>query len=193
MVSFNNFRTLDPEMTDTARELIGEVNRRRSPFLPFMNTWMAFNGWMESVTDGGSDAAMITALAENRRMTGVFDELVDQNHAFRERVLVFADMWPVLNVRDVRKKLGYDAFWKMDRDALFEACLREDVKMQPVGWAANDHPTWPQILRTIYLIRCNLFHGAKSPQNDRDRDLVRQADWILRSFIRETGCFDWHD
>lgn len=126
MVSFNNFRTLDPEMADTARELIGGVNRRRSPFLPFMNTWMAFNGWMESVTDGGSDAAMITALAENRRMMDAFDELVDQNRAFRERVLDFADIWPVLNVRDVRKKLGYDAFWKMDRDALFEACFRED-------------------------------------------------------------------
>ncbi len=25
MVSFNNFRTLDPEMADIARELIGEV------------------------------------------------------------------------------------------------------------------------------------------------------------------------
>jgi hypothetical protein len=38
MVKFNNFRTLDPEMADTARELSCEVNRRRSPFLPFMNT-----------------------------------------------------------------------------------------------------------------------------------------------------------
>lgn len=91
------------------------------------------------------------------------------------------------------KKLGYDAFWRMDQDALVAACLREDVKMQPAGWTANDLPTWPQLLRTIYLIRCNLFHGAKSPQNGRDRDLVRQADWILRSFIREAGCFDWHD
>lgn len=193
MVSFNNFRTLDPEMADTARELVGEVNGRRSPFLPFMNSWMAFNGWMESVTDGGSDAAMITALAENRRMNDGYGELIDRNSAFRKRALAFADMWPVLNVRDVRKKLGYDAFWRMDRDALFEACRREDVKMQPVGWTAGDLPTWPQLLRTIYLIRCNLFHGAKSAQNRGDRDLVRQANWLLRSFIRETGCFDWHD
>lgn len=193
MVNFNNFRTLDPEMADTARELICEVNRRRSPFLPFMNTWMAFNGWMESVTDRGSDAAMITALAENRRMTDIYEELLDQNRAFRERVLAFADMWPVLNVRDARRKLGFDAFWQMDRDALFEACRREEVKMQPVSWTVGNLPTWPQLLRTIYLIRCNLFHGAKSPQNGRDRDLVRQAGWILRSFIQKSGCFDWHD
>lgn len=43
MVSFSNFRTLDPEMADIARELIGEVNR--SPFLPFMNTWPLTAGW----------------------------------------------------------------------------------------------------------------------------------------------------
>ncbi|RWO41381.1 hypothetical protein [Mesorhizobium sp.] len=186
MVSFSNFRTLDPDMADTARELIGELNRRRSPFLPFMNTWMAFNGWMESVTGGGSDAAMITALAENRRMTDAYSELLDRHAEFRDRVKAFADMWPVLNVRDVRKKLGYDALWHMDRDALFEACRREDVKMQPIGWTEGNLPTWAQLLRTIYLIRCNLFHGAKSPQNGRDRDLVRQADAILRYFIRDS-------
>jgi hypothetical protein len=192
LVSFSNFRTLDPEMADTTRELM-EDNRQDAPFLHFMNTWMAFNGWMESVTEEPSDAAMITALAENRRMTDVYGELVDQNAAFRNRVMAFAQRWPVLNVKDVRKKLGRDAFWQLDRNALFEACRRQDVKMQPIGWTEGALPTWPQLLRTIYLIRCNLFHGAKSPQNGRDRDLVDRADWILRTFIRESGCFDWYD
>lgn len=193
MVSFSNFVMLNPDMAATARALIGEVNRRRSPFLLFMYTWMAFNGWMESVTEGGSDAAMVTALTENRRMKDSYGELLDRQAAFRDRVIQFADMWPVLNVRDVRRKIGHDAFWQLDRDALFEACCREDVKMQPVNWTRGELPTWPQLLRTIYLIRCNLFHGAKSPQNERDRELVRRADWILRAFVRESGCFDWHD
>jgi hypothetical protein len=48
VVSFGNFRTLDPQAADTARELIGGGDRPGSPFLPFMNTWMGFNGWMES-------------------------------------------------------------------------------------------------------------------------------------------------
>lgn len=193
MVSFSNFHTLDPEMADTARALIDGGARRHSPFLTFMNSWMAFNGWMESVTDGGSDAAMVSALAENRRLTDAYAALLDSDEAFRERILAFAALWPVLNVRDVRKKLGFDVFWRLDRDALFEACRRDDVRMQPVGWRDGDLPTWPQLLGTIYLIRCNLFHGAKSPRNARDRDLVRQADRILRTFIRETGCLDWHD
>jgi hypothetical protein len=70
----------------------------------------------------------------------------------------------------------------MDRDALFEACRREDVKMQPVGWTAGDLPTWPQLLRTIYLIRCNLFHGAKSPQTvATEISFARQAGSCARS------------
>ena len=31
-------------------------------------------------------------------------------------------MWTVLNVRDVRNKLGRDAFWRLERDALVAAC-----------------------------------------------------------------------
>jgi hypothetical protein len=49
------------------------------------------------------------------------------------------------------------------------------------------------LLRTIYQVRCNLFHGEKSPQNLRDRDLVVAADRILAHFLTATGCFDWYD
>lgn len=71
-MSFDNFRRLDPATADLERELIGEGDRQNSAFLPFVNAWMGFNGWMESVTDVTSDAAMITALADNRRMTDVY-------------------------------------------------------------------------------------------------------------------------
>lgn len=193
MVSFSNFGTLDPETADLARELIGTSDRQGSPFLPFMNAWMGFNGWMESVTDAGTDSAMITALADNRRMADAYDELVANNAKFRDHVLAFANLWPVLKVKDVRKKLGRDAFWRYDRDELLQVCLREGVHLQPPGWNRGDDPTWPSVLRTIYLIRCNLFHGAKSPQHGRDRDLTHHANRVLREIVAGTGCFDWHD
>jgi hypothetical protein len=50
-----------------------------------------------------------------------------------------------------------------------------------------------QLLRTIYQVRCNLFHGEKSPQSFRDRDLVFASDRILARFIAATDCFDWYD
>ena len=193
MVSFSNFRMLDPETADLARELIGAGDRQNSSFLPFINAWMGFNGWMESVTDAASDAAMITALAENPRMNDAYGDLIDRHRAFRRDVLRFAELWPVLSVRDLRKKLGRDAFWQMDRAALLTACQREDVRVQPLGWVEGATPTWPQVLRTIYQIRCNLFHGAKSPQHVRDRDLVRHADRVLRGLIDGSNCLDWHD
>ncbi|WP_206431245.1 MULTISPECIES: hypothetical protein [Sphingomonas] len=160
--------------------------------MSFMSLWMGFNGWMESVTGADHDAAMITAIAENRRATDAYEELM-QDDDFQRRVMAFSQLWPVLNVRDVRQKLGRDAFWAQDRDELFDRRRRVGVRMQPVGWTDGDVPTWPQLLRTIYCVRCNLFHGAKSPQHGRDRDLVRRSGRILRMFIERGRCFEWTD
>jgi hypothetical protein len=115
------------------------------------------------VTEVDSDAAMVNALAKNGRMTEAYAQLLEQDADFQDRLVAFAELWPVLNVRDVRKKLGRDAFWQMDRDELMQACQQAEVKSQPIGWRLGDLPTWPQLLRTIYLVRCNLFHGAKIP------------------------------
>lgn len=193
MVSFSNFQTLDPETVDLARDLMGNADRQRSAFMSFVNIWMAFNGWMESVTQADTDAAMITALGTNERLVEAYDVLMDQSPRFGDRVRSFAAMWPVLNVRDARKKLGPDVFWKLSRDELQAECERHRVKFQPQDWENDQLPSWEQLLRTIYLIRCNMFHGVKSPRNRRDRELILHSDRILRMFIRDAGCFEWHD
>lgn len=193
MVTFNNFRTLDPETADLARELIDATNSQRSDFSSFVNLWMGFNGWMECVTDAANDAEMISALANHQRLSDAYGDLMEQCQDFRDEVNFFAAMWPVLNVRDIRRKLGRDAFWRLSPQELMEEVISQGVKHQPVGWRYGDVPTWPQLLRTIYTVRCNLFHGSKSPQNFRDHELVVSCDKVLRMFIGHTGCFDWHD
>lgn len=193
VVCFSHFRTLDPETADLARELIDASDVQRSTFSSFVNLWMGFNGWMECVTDAATDAEMITALANHQRLTEAYNELMRNSPDFCEKVEVFATMWPVLNVRDVRRKLGRDAFWRFSREELMAEVIRQGVKLQPVGWAAGDTPTWPQLLRTIYTIRCNLFHGSKSPENFRDHELVVASDHILRMFIARSACFEWDD
>lgn len=193
MINFSNFRTLDPETADLARELIDANENQRSTFSSFVNLWMGFNGWMECVTDTNSDAEMITALANHQRLSNAYDDLMKHFPDFREKVGKFASMWPVLNVRDVRRKLGRDAFWRFSREELMSEAMREGVKLQPVAWNSGDVPSWPQLLRTVYGVRCNLFHGSKSPENYRDHELVVNCDRILRMFIDRTGCFEWHD
>lgn len=193
MVHFNHFRLLDPESVDLARELIDASDTQRSAFSSFVNLWMGFNGWMECVTDVANDAEMIAALANHQRLADAYDDLIEHSAEFHEKVAVFAAMWPVLNVRDVRRKLGRDAFWRFSRVELMTEVMRHGVKLQPVGWTDNSVPTWPKLLRTIYAVRCNLFHGSKSPQNYRDHELVVSSDQILRMFIERSGCFEWAD
>jgi hypothetical protein len=53
-------------------------------------------------------------------------------------------------------------------------------------------PDWAQVLRTVYQVRCNLFHGEKSPQNGRDYNLVVTSDRLLRAFVVDSGCFGWY-
>jgi hypothetical protein len=193
LVNFNNFRTLNPESADLARELIEAAEQQRSDFFSFAAVWMAFNGWMECVTGADSDADMIKALAEHQRLSAAYAGLVESVADFRNSVNAFATQWPVLNVRDVRRKLGWDAPVRFSREELITQVVREGVRHQPVEWRGGDVPTWPQVLRSIYGVRCNLFHGSKSPQNHRDHELVVSCNSILRMFIELTGCFDWGD
>ncbi|NDZ12780.1 hypothetical protein C7T35_10485 [Variovorax sp. WS11] len=193
MTSFDNFRFLNPESADLARELVDASERQRSAFSSFSNAWMAFNGWMECVTEAETDAAMITALADHRRVGDAYTDLLRNDSEFEKDVMTFAAMLPVLNVRDVRRKLGRDAFLKWDRAELLDEVSRATVKHQPVGWVKGSVPTWPQILRAMYAVRCNLFHGSKSSENSRDHAIVVACERILRRFIDRTKCFEWHD
>jgi hypothetical protein len=193
MVTFSSFRMLNPESADLARELINADAHERSAFSSFMTLWMGFNGWMECVTDARTDAQMITAFADHIRLIDAYDELMEQDADFRSDISTLASMWPVLNVRDVNRKLGRDALRKYGDHELWAAVGREAVKHEPQGWVAGSIPTWPQLLRTIYCIRCNLFHGAKSPQGLRDHHLVVGCDKVLRTFIESTNCLEWYD
>jgi hypothetical protein len=193
MVSYSNFRRLDPAVRDVAVELLTLANRQQSEMMSFVTVWMAFNGWMAAVTGCERDAEMINALAADRRVNTEFDRLMGEDAEFHRAVEEFVAMWPVLNVRDVRAKLGFDAFRRHDRNALLAACVAGNVKQQPIGWAPGAALSWELLLRTIYQVRCNFFHGEKSPQDPRDWQLVRHCDCILRLFIADTGCFGWDD
>ncbi|BDV36569.1 hypothetical protein [Methylocystis iwaonis] len=192
VINFANFQIMEPETKDLVLELMQNADRQRSAFMSFVNIWMAFNGWMAAITERETDADMIRDLSVNRRLTDAYAGLMENSRAFHRLVYDFSAMWPVLNVRDVRKKLGRDAFWRLHSDEFAAACSAANVKRQPSAWNAGDRPSWEQLLRTIYQVRCNLFHGEKSPQNVRDRQLILKSDRILRTFIVETGCFEWH-
>ncbi len=47
----------------------------------------------------------------------------------------------------------------------------------------NDIENFEQVIRFIYQIRCNLFHGAKDPMNNRDAVLVELSAEVLEKWI----------
>ncbi len=196
MVSYSNFHRLDPldpAGRDVAVELLALEDRQQSEMMSFVTVWMAFNGWMAAVTGRERDAEMINALAADRPANAEFDWLLGEDAEFQRIVEEFVALWPVLNVHDVRAKLGFDAFRRHDRNALLAACFAANVMQQPIGRAPGAALNWELLLRTIYHVRCNFFHGEKSPRNPCDWQLVLHCDRILRLFIANTGCFAWND
>lgn len=193
MLNYSNFHRLDPAARDVALELEAQADGQSNAFMSFVFRWMAFNGWMAAVTQQDSDRKMIDAFAEAPRLIAAFDAKMADDVAFRALVQTFAAMWPVLSVQDVRKKLGFDAFHRFERPELLAECTAKNVKQRPAAWVPGTLPVWSQVLRSVYQVRCNLFHGEKSPQNGRDYDLVVTSDRLLRAFVGDSGCFGWYD
>lgn len=190
-VTFDSFRALNPEAADLVRDLI-EPTAQQSAFASFSHLWMGFNGWMECVTSAPTDAAMINALATNDRLVATFDNLM-RDAQFRQQIFEFANLWPVVDARDARRKIGSNRLFELSHNELAALALARRIKHQPEGWSPGGMPTWSHVLRTIYLVRCNLFHGSKSPRNYRDHELVGACDRILRMFIDRSGCLFWWD
>jgi len=48
----------------------------------------------------------------------------------------------------------------------------------------NNTTNLEEVIKFIYQIRCNLFHGSKSPMNVRDKNLVELSGKILEKWIK---------
>src|ERR1700733_4292955 len=97
---------MEPDTRELVLDLMENADRQRSAFMSFVNIWMAFNGWMAAVTERETDADMIRDISASSRLTEAYTALLQSSHPFHRLVSDFAGLWPVLNVRDVRKKLG---------------------------------------------------------------------------------------
>ena len=42
-----------------------------------------------------------------------------------------------------------------------------------------------KLFESIYIIRCNFFHGKKQLYNERDRKLITEANSLLSYFLEE--------
>jgi hypothetical protein len=193
MVSFGNFAELHPDARRLTEDLLQAANdRRHDPFYSFSLLWMSFNGWMSCVTEAERDAKMVDDLGTDPRLAGAFVDIRNGDAEFRALVQEFAECWPIFNSNHVRRRLGSAFAYKYASRADFVADLTgRKVGRRPLGWVAGQQPRWADLLSAIYQIRCNLFHGVKSPQNADDQQLVSMAFRSLTRFIRLSNCYSW--
>jgi len=157
-------------LEDTIHEWVqlSEQVRTRSadPFARFALLWIAFNtyyafrhGRGRRRNDENTDWQELQELADSHEFTQV--------HA------------TLLKARDGRYLDAVDTLVRAERatDNVLRSGLHRDAT-DPVA-----------ILKAVYRIRCNLFHGLKSPSDVLDRNVVEAANTIVALFLRELVPF----
>lgn len=128
----------------------------------FMMHWIAFN-WMYSDCGNDSERQNIKSFCwrkDNRKKLELYDPFeTDAIEVFKEG--------PVLNVGGEESNDDPDELWKSIANGRNNSTQR-----------AID------LLLTIYQVRCNLFHGSKSPNDDRDLKLVEASAEIMHEYLK---------
>jgi len=93
--------------------------------------------------------------------------------------------WLVSEVGILKDVFADRKFDKSDLVSLKTFAPIEDMRPNHRGDFVNlqNIENFEEVIRFIYQIRCNLFHGAKSPANVRDKNLVDLASKFLKKWI----------
>jgi hypothetical protein len=160
------------------------------PFEAFMYLWLGFNNWAMRVTEADTDAEMIDALAKSSALNKKFSELLKDNEGLKVYAKTFALMWPIFNVKHLRKKNLRHQFDHLDRPEYTRRLLAARVKHAPKGTFSKEKPSWDVTIRAIYQARCNLMHGEKGDSSD-DYHIIEGAYRTLLTFIDATELYKW--
>jgi hypothetical protein len=164
--------------------------RHYDTFDAFTRLWTGFNQWGMRVTEEDTDADMIRRLAESPALHKAFAEAMENDAQFLIHAKTFAAMWPIFNVKDIRRKGLRHQFLGLGRPEYIRQMCSRHVQHQPRGRFDRDKPSWNQAIRAIYQVRCNLLHGEKGDASE-DYLIVEGAYRILLSFIEGVDLYNW--
>jgi len=122
-----------------------------SPYDRFIALWISFNAWGTNRYGTDQDRAMIDHAVTDGELQSHFQELC-RDKVFRQLTAELQAYCPVWDMRPGHTR-----------------------KSKTV---ANPHDLG-EVLRVIYQVRCNLFHGSKAVDDDRDSQLVYLSYSIL--------------
>ena len=124
----------------------------------FMSLWVAFNGWMKSeYGERLLDRDLINKVVREGELIITFEELKEKSLRFRKHL----DSLSCYDVIDMREESNRNRFKQYNGS--FES-----------------------LIRVIYQIRCNLFHGRKSvDENKKDYKLIKLALHVLKPLFEK--------
>lgn len=134
-----------------------KARQERDPFSKFTFLWFCFNAWISFKSRREKDAEMIDWLISER----------DSN----------SDI-----VREFNRARGSE---------VFTSYLNSLANLQPMNDSRGirgpifirDKTDFEGLVRGIYMVRCNLFHGGKEVDDIRDQKLVSISGKILEKWI----------
>ncbi len=164
-------------------------NRPSSDFEGFIYLWFALNGWGACVADTDTDREWVDAVAGDHELSDKFIRLLDADPDFRDAVSSFAGLWPIFRSSEIRRRQVRVPIGCGRRERV-QAYLDNNLRgFQPSCWerhGGEPPDDWPHTLKTIYRVRCNLFHGEKTLDSENDRVIVQGAYDVLALFIEGT-------
>jgi hypothetical protein len=163
-------------------------------FEAFIFAWFAVNGWGACVADVDQDRVYINAFMHDQAIRLKFVQLLaDPGSAFATSTRRFAQLWPIFEVKSLRQR-GIVQFDTGERQAALSKYLAAGAtRFEPQCWkrhvdAGEQVPLdWPHTLKSLYRVRCNLFHGEKAAHSEMDQRVVSAAFRTLVYFFRIAG------
>lgn len=146
-------------MNETIKNLIGwwklKGQRETDPFVKFFFFWVCFDAWVTAESGKNNGGEKIAWFEHNG------DQLKDTwGDILSSKTISWLNELRTLSpIEDMRPGHRGDKTYLVD-----------------VG-----NPT--EVIKFIYQIRCNLFHGSKSPVDRRDSNLVELSARILEGWI----------
>ena len=154
-------RYVEPVEETEIRNLIRSWNQRARKegdlTVKFVFLWFCLNACLAFESEEDLDAEMIKWLTSGSstgsRLRSSF-EAATSSEVFRGYLRTLADMSPINSTGRRKRSISIDS--------------EEDFN---------------GLVRGLYQVRCNLFHGGKDPKNPRDDKLVRTCARILEKWV----------
>ena len=151
-------------------------------FFRFAAAWIAFNAMYSDITDVSlelCDSAMVDRFCRRQNVWQAHKRLHRSVQPYAAATAIITEK----AVFDVRR-VG------LEEDDFVAARREDEAEYFDTVGSSRD---FRRMMRVIYRIRCNLFHGGKRLYNPRDVELIDASQEVVLGLVRELNDRDTSD